>query len=82
MDISFIEKKVNSLSFGQMTMTGYKKVVELDHDDTEHGWKTGDLIVYSIADVPVMRMQFLISGITYSQDGDGQMETFLMNGQN
>lgn len=76
MIISFTDKNVGGFIFGQMTATGYKKIVLLDQDDPEKGWKAGDMIIYNMSDVPCFRMQPLISGISYSREGVGTTETF------
>ena len=54
--------------FGQMTMTGYKKIIILERDYPEHGWKEGDMIVVNENDSPCFRIEPLFGTKTETKN--------------
>ena len=76
MFINFKDKNVDGFIFGQMTATGYSKVLLLDHDDQDHGWRKGDLVFYDLSNDPCMRIEMLKKGAKTVRSGIGKIQTF------
>ena len=79
MYMSFVDKNVNGFVFGQMTATGYKTAVMLDHDDQDRDWNAGDIILYGMAGEPQLRIVPLNDGYQFDAIGEGKMQTFSGN---